>query len=155
MGNRPALGYTSRPRRSGGTVDAADSKSAALKSVWVRVPPSAPGSPALRRGFFLACRFRRSVRKYSRACLEPGSQSDGLKCYESHSSDERRQPQRDQRSSEMNRSHLPREQLRTGTIRRSSGLDSSSISTKQWNVFSNRNVMTALDRVVPPASSSP
>ena len=34
--------YTSRPRRSGGTVDAADSKSAALKSVWVRVPPSAP-----------------------------------------------------------------------------------------------------------------
>lgn len=37
-----AFGYTSRPRRSGGMVDAADSKSAALKSVWVRVPPSAP-----------------------------------------------------------------------------------------------------------------
>src|SRR5690606_61414 len=28
------------------SVDAADSKSAALKSVWVRVPPSAPPAPA-------------------------------------------------------------------------------------------------------------
>jgi hypothetical protein len=46
------LRYTSRPRRSGGMVDAADSKSAALKSVWVRVPPSAPESPAS-RGFLL------------------------------------------------------------------------------------------------------
>src|SRR5690606_6067610 len=37
-----ALGYTARPAEVAESVDAADSKSAALKSVWVRVPPSAP-----------------------------------------------------------------------------------------------------------------
>ena len=32
------------PRGSGGTADAADSKSAALRGVRVQIPPSAPGS---------------------------------------------------------------------------------------------------------------
>ena len=47
------VGYTPRPRRSGGMVDAADSKSAASDSVGVRVPPSAPVEALHSRGFFL------------------------------------------------------------------------------------------------------
>jgi hypothetical protein len=51
------------------SVDAADSKSAALKSVWVRVPPSAPNSQPLminNQGFsvFVPGRPRRGNRDW-------------------------------------------------------------------------------------------
>src|SRR5690606_21510537 len=60
--SRPRVRYTAPPRRSGGMVDAADSKSAGLKTVWVRVPPSAPvagNAPATHRGVFV-CAIQRA-----------------------------------------------------------------------------------------------
>ncbi len=55
------------------SVDAADSKSAALKSVWVRVPPSAPGLTAASAAVCFLCDRRGARRRRRRSQVNASS----------------------------------------------------------------------------------